>query len=195
MIIRGYYGRKTPDREKSMRERLRSAVEHEGRLSFTLLMFQAFFMMIALVIYIFFMPMLPWLQLSLPDWVRWIGVIIGLISLPFLGWVQWALGRAFSPSLTIQDRHTLVTDGPYYRVRHPMYTVHLVYFLSWFLVSANLLFFIVWLLMLLYIIARIPKEEEMMLKQFGNAYREYMNQTGRLLPRFRRKPDDETPEE
>ncbi|MFW9831434.1 MAG: isoprenylcysteine carboxylmethyltransferase family protein [Candidatus Thorarchaeota archaeon] len=187
MIIRGYYGRRSPDREKSIRNRLRAAVEHEGRLSFVLLMVQALFMVFSVVLYIFFTTQLFWFQVVLPDWLRWIGVSLGVISLPFLWWVQATLGRAFSPSLTIQAQHTLVTHGPYRYVRHPMYTVHLFYCLSWFLISANILFFITWILMVFYIIVRIPKEEKMLLARFGDEYRQYMNRTGRLVPPLHKK--------
>jgi protein-S-isoprenylcysteine O-methyltransferase Ste14 len=186
MAIRGYYGRRSPDLEKPRGERLRSAIEHEGRLSFTLLMLQMLFMLFAVVVYIFFTPLFPWLVFPLLEWVRWLGVIIGFISLAFLGWVQASLDRGFSPSLTIQKEHHLVTEGPYQWIRHPMYTVHIFYFLSWFLISANILFFFVWLLMVLYIISRIPKEEAMLLSQFGDEYREYIRRTGRLLPPLRK---------
>ena len=189
MIIRGYYGWKSPDRKKSMRELLRQTVEHETRLTLILLVLVGVLMIVALVLYIFFTPMFPWLGLPFPDCLRWIGVIIGFISLFLQWWVHSVLGRAFSKALTIQERHTLVTDGPYRRVRHPMYTVLLIYFLSWFLISANILFFIVWILMLFFIIARIPKEEEMLLVQFGDEYRKYKNRTGRLLPPLRKKDD------
>ncbi|MFX1565384.1 MAG: isoprenylcysteine carboxylmethyltransferase family protein [Promethearchaeota archaeon] len=187
MIIRGYYGRRSPDLQKPRHERLRTAVEHEGRLSFTLLMLQMVVMLAAVVLYIFFTPIFPWFNIPLLDWIRWIGVIIGVISLAFLWWVQATLDRGFSPSLTIHDQHVLVTHGPYRRVRHPMYTVHIFYFLSWFLISANILFFFVWALMLFYIITRIPKEEAMLLSQFGDEYREYMARTGRLLPPLTKK--------
>ncbi len=116
MIVRGYYGRQSPDREKPLRDRLRAAVEHEGQLSFAILMLQAVFMIAAVVLYIFFTPQFSWLSLPFPEWLRWIGVILGLISLPFLWWVQSTLGRSFSPSSTIQEGHLLVTDGPYRRV-------------------------------------------------------------------------------
>jgi protein-S-isoprenylcysteine O-methyltransferase Ste14 len=187
MLIRGYYGRRSPDLQKSRRERLRTAVEHEGRLSFALLMLQMVFMLAAVVLYIFFSPTFPWLYFPLPDWIRWIGVIVGVISLAFLWWVQATLDRGFSPSLAIQEKHVLVTVGPYQRVRHPMYTVHIVYFLSWFVISSNILFFFVWVLMLCYIMARIPKEEAMLLSQFGDAYRDYMAHSGRLIPPLRKK--------
>jgi protein-S-isoprenylcysteine O-methyltransferase Ste14 len=67
-----------------------------------------------------------------------------------------------------------------------MYTVHIVYFLSWVLVSANLLLLINYLLTLLLITRRIPREEQMLLERFGQEYRDYMKQAGRLLPRLHR---------
>jgi len=68
-----------------------------------------------------------------------------------------------------------------------MYTVHIVYFFSWILVSANLLLLINYLLTILLITLRIPKEEQMLLERFGEEYRAYMKRTGRLLPRFHEK--------
>jgi len=72
-----------------------------------------------------------------------------------------------------------------------MYTVHMVYFFTWVLVSANLLLLINYLLTTVLIFARIPKEEKMLLEQFGDEYRAYMKRTGRLLPRFHREADRE----
>lgn len=59
------------------------------------------------------------------------------------------------------------------------------------LISANLFLLIFFLLSTALIFARIPKEEKMLLEQFGDEYRAYMKQTGRLLPRFRREADKE----
>ena len=196
ILIRLYYGWKSPDRKKSLRELTKSAVEHEGRLSFTTLILVGVFMVAALVLYIWYPTLFPWLVLPFPDWLRWIGVIIGFISLFLLGWVHSTLGRVFSKALAIQEQHKVVTDGPYRHVRHPMYTAFLIYFLSWFLISANLLFIIVWLLFFFALIARMPKEEEMLITQFGKEYREYMKRTGRLLPPVRKKDDsDDTDQE
>jgi protein-S-isoprenylcysteine O-methyltransferase Ste14 len=192
VVIRGYYQMKSPDRKKSLRELTISAFEHEGRLSMIFAGLLGVFMIVALVLYAIFPGLFPWLTLPFPEWLRWIGVIIGFISLFLLWWVHSTLGRAFSKALTIQEQHKVITDGPYRRVRHPMYTVFLIYFLTWFLITAQLLFIIVWFLFLIWIFTRMPKEEEMLIAQFGDEYREYINRTGRLLPPLRNKadPDD-----
>ena len=185
---------KSPDRKKSFRELTRSAFEHEGRFSLFLGGVAGIFILVGLVLYIFYPLLFPWLVLPFPDWLRWIGVIIGFISLFLIWWVHSTLGREFSKALTIQEQHKMVTDGPYRRVRHPMYTAFLIYCLTWFLIAGHLLFFIAFLLLLLFIIARMPKEEEMLVAQFGDEYKEYMNRTGRLLPPLRKKTESDDSE-
>ena len=190
--IRGYYARKMP-RKDSMRERWRDTVRAEGKACATLLTAQGFYLIIIVVLYLLFPQRMLWSQLPIPDWLQWLGFGLGIASLPFLTWVQHVLGKHWSISLELREEHRLVTTGPYQRIRHPMYTVHLVYFLTWVLVSANLLLLINYLLTVILVFARIPKEEKMMLDKFGDEYRTYMKRTGRLLPHLRGKADEEQP--
>lgn len=190
-IIRTYYTWKSPDRKKSINNLTKQGFEHESPLTLAIGFFAGISWIAALILYIFFPFLLPFVQLLFPDWLRWIGVIIGFISLAFFWWVHSALGREFSKTLTIQDQHTLITDGPYRRIRHPMYATLILYFLSWFLISANALLFLAWILLVIFMVARIPREEAMLIDQFGDEYKQYMSQTGRLLPPFRKKKTSE----
>ncbi len=85
----------------------------------------------------------------------------------------------------MREEQTLVTDGPYQWVRHPMYTVLSGFYLGAALVSANSLIGLVSVGIVLQFWTRIEPEEHMMLEHFGDAYRTYMQQTGRLLPRLK----------
>lgn len=190
-IIRLYYTWKSPDRKKSIRDLSKQGFEHESPITLALGILAGIFMVATLISYIFFPFLLPIIQLPFPDWLRWIGVIIGFISLAFFWWVHSTLGREFSKTLTIQDQHTLITYGPYRRIRHPMYATLIFYFLSWFIISANLLLFIAWILLVIFMVARIPREEAMLVDQFGDEYKEYMTQTGRLLPPLRKNKSTE----
>jgi len=185
-LIRAYYAHKhqVRKREGSAWKRLKEAVHMEGKICASLLVLQGIFLSLAMVLYVFFFPLISWTVLPLPDWFRWIGVALGVISLPLLFWVQNTLGRHWTVSLGVLEEHRLVDTGPYRWVRHPMYTVHIVYFLSWVLVSANLLLLVNYVLTLVLIFRRIPREEEMLLEEFGDEYRTYMRRTGRLLPRL-----------
>lgn len=181
-IIRAYFSRNSPDYKKSLSELKRQPLEYESPLSLALLSTFGLVMLIALIIYAFYVTLFPWMQLPLPAIVRWIGILMGIVCLPLIAWVQSALGVAFSKTLTIQEGQELVTTGPYSRIRHPMYLVHTFWFFSWFLISTNLLFAICWIFWSVYVFVRIPQEEQMLLEQFGTGYEEYMKNTGRLLP-------------
>jgi protein-S-isoprenylcysteine O-methyltransferase Ste14 len=143
---------------------------------------------IALVFAYLFNPgLLAWATLPLPLWSRWLGVVLGLASLPLILWVQRALGSNFSTRLHVRDEHTLVTHGPYRWVRHPMYTVLYIHFLGVFLLTANWLvggFFLVALTLVVF--SRVNREEAVMEEKFGSAYHLYRQQTGRFLPRLSR---------
>jgi protein-S-isoprenylcysteine O-methyltransferase Ste14 len=123
--------------------------------------------------------------MGFPDYVRVFGITILLVSLWLFYWVHKILGRNWSPVLEIQKDHKLITEGPYKRVRHPMYTQTWLLVIGQFLILSNWIAgtagIITWAI--LYFI-RVPKEEEMMLEEFGEEYQEYMGKTGRLLPRF-----------
>ena len=117
---------------------------------------------------------------------------IGTILLSAAIWLFWRahrdLGNNWSPSLEIDAHQTLVTEGVYRAIRHPMYTSQLLWGIgqalllpNWIAGSGGLLAFLA-----LYQV-RVPHEERLMLDHFGNAYREYMQHTGRVLPRLPRE--------
>jgi protein-S-isoprenylcysteine O-methyltransferase Ste14 len=106
------------------------------------------------------------------------------VCLPFLVWVQHSLGKHWSTQLRLRENHMLVTSGLYRRVRHPMYTVLFVLRLAIALATANMLILLIEGAQFAVYYARIGKEEQMMLRKFGEEYRVYMMRTGRFLPRF-----------
>jgi protein-S-isoprenylcysteine O-methyltransferase Ste14 len=191
--IRGYYTRKIQKTQErlSIKERVAEIVRSEGKASAVLLIVQGVYLIALLPPYVLFPSTFLLFQIPLPSWFQWAGVALGFLSLPFLVWVHYVLNKEWSVTLKLQTDHKLVTTGPYRRIRHPMYTVHLAYFLSWVLVSANFLFLIYYVLAILLIMLRIPKEEQMMMEKFGEEYRVYMKRTGRLLPYFGPKKDNE----
>jgi len=137
-----------------------------------------------ILVYAIWPPGMDWGALNLWLWIRWAGVGIGFTSLPLLIWVHRTLGRFWVPILDIMENHKLVTNGPYRRVRHPMYTLGFTFMLGTSLITDNWLNLLVTGLTLFIIYARINQEEQMMFNHFGDEYRLYMRQTGRLFPRI-----------
>jgi protein-S-isoprenylcysteine O-methyltransferase Ste14 len=115
---------------------------------------------------------------------------VGAAVLVLALWLFWRshadLGRNWSPSLQIRDGHELVTGGVYARVRHPMYASEWLWGVAQALLLQN------WiagpstlaLFSPLYF-SRVRREEQMMLDRFGEAYGDYMDRTGRVVPRLR----------
>jgi protein-S-isoprenylcysteine O-methyltransferase Ste14 len=141
----------------------------------------------ALIVYAFFPSFLAWAAFSLPAWVRWIGAGITGAALLLLAWVQWSLGKNFSTTLHLRQGHLLVTKGPYRWVRHPMYTALFLLGVGFLLLTANWAVGVPLIVALPILVAvRIGNEEALMIEQFGDEYRAYMQHTGRFLPRLAR---------
>ena len=66
-----------------------------------------------------------------------------------------------------------------------MYTAFILLYLARFLVSANWVIGITWLGISALSVARVGEEEALMVEEFGDEYRVYMERTGRFLPRLR----------
>jgi protein-S-isoprenylcysteine O-methyltransferase Ste14 len=131
---------------------------------------------------LFFPHWLAWATMPLPTWLRWFGTVLGIAALLLFIWVHHSLGPNFSVALCVQDRHTLVTSGPYRWIRHPMYTAFYILHLATWLLTANGFIGATWIAGLTLLIAwRIRREERMMIKKFGKEYRSYIEQTRRFL--------------
>ena len=91
--------------------------------------------MLILLAYMFSPQILSWARVDLPEWMQWVGVILGAASIPLILWVQRTLGSNFSTRLHVREEHTLVTDGPYRWVRHPMYTALYMNLIAVFLLT------------------------------------------------------------
>jgi protein-S-isoprenylcysteine O-methyltransferase Ste14 len=112
-----------------------------------------------------------------------IGTAIFLAALYVFFLAHHDLGRGFSSSLEIRRDHQLVTVGIYRYIRHPMYLGFLLWAIAqalllpnWIVAAAG---FMGWLTLLL---VRIPREERLMVQEFGDQYRAYMACTKRLIP-------------
>jgi protein-S-isoprenylcysteine O-methyltransferase Ste14 len=136
------------------------------------------------VLYLF-TPLLGFADYSLAPFAQWFGLGVMLTAL----WMFWRshadLGLNWSISLEIRVGHSLVTDGVYRAIRHPMYASIWLWSVAQGLMLENWL--AGWSALVtfapLYFL-RTPREERMMCEAFGEGYRQYMTRTGRLLPRI-----------
>ena len=175
--IRGVFERRTSGIEKTV-----SRMDTRERL---LLLLVGVGSLLLPTLYLF-TPWLAFADYRLPVLTPWCGVAILVFAL----WLFWRshadLGQNWSRTLELRRGHQLVQDGVYRLVRHPMYASILLWDVAQALLLQN------WLagwsafvaFAVLYAV-RTPREEQMMCELFGQAYRDYMRDTGRLFPRFR----------
>lgn len=133
-----------------------------------------------------FTPFFDSFNIKLPVWSRLLGIIISILSLFYFNWIHKTLGVNWSPTLEIRKGHQLVKVGPYKRIRHPMYTQIWLWTIAQVLLISNFVagFSGIILWAILYFI-RVPKEEKMLVENFGEEYLEYMKKTGRVFPKLK----------
>jgi len=162
----------------------REAIEREGRGMFAarVVMFLLFLGWLAL--YAIHPAWMGVLSIPFPGWLRWFGFALGLASLGFWTWTQAVLGREWSPQLQLREEHRLVTSGPYGLIRHPLYTAMFGYGAGLALVTANWVFVILAVAVIAFMFARVPREEKMMIEEFGEDYKIYTQKAGKFFPKI-----------
>jgi protein-S-isoprenylcysteine O-methyltransferase Ste14 len=177
--ISSYFRRKA-DRDSG--EKISRSVD--GSAMLTLIKIGGLLLWLSPIIYLINPYWMAWSKVGLPEWVRWLGVAIGILCVLGIYWLFSSIGSGITPTSATRKQHTLVTRGPYRWVRHPLYTVGSSLFIAfgmmadnWFIASLGILTFIL-------MAARTPKEEANLIEKFGDEYREYMKRTGRFLPKL-----------
>ena len=127
---------------------------------------------------------MAWSSVPLPVWLRWVGVPLGVLAAFFLTWTFRNLGKNLTDTVVTRKEHTLVMTGPYRWVRHPFYVSFALAVLANSLATANWFLFVTSGVAIFLLVVRTRKEEDKLIERFGDAYRKYMEKTGRFLPRL-----------
>lgn len=179
LLISGYFRR----RARQSGEAIPRA--REGAPSLLMRVVFAAPLYLALFAYMVHPDWMAWSSVPLPFWLRWLAALVGLSMLPLLYRVMTSIGSNISETFLTKQSHALVTHGPYRWVRHPLYLVATIAFISLSILAAN------WFMMAMAIIVLvavsllvIPREEAELIQKFGTDYREYMRRTGKLAPRL-----------
>jgi len=135
-------------------------------------------------------PLTPWLDrlhLAFPGWLRWLGASLFLAGDLLFFWTKGTLSGRWSTKRGVEQGKSLVVDGPYRFIRHPMYSAMFGITSGMFLLSANPLVGLPYLILVLWMLAKyLEPEEAGLLAEFSEEYRSYMQRTGRFFPRLRR---------
>jgi len=177
--ISGYFRRKA-DRESG--EKISRKVD--GAVIMILIRIGGLLLWLSPMVYLINPGWMAWSKIGLPEWVRWLGVGIGILCNIGVYWLFSSIGSGITPTSATRTEHKLVTSKPYRWVRHPLYTVGSSMFVAFGLIADN--WFIACMGVIAFIIMafRTPREEANLIEKFGDEYREYMQRTGRFLPKL-----------
>ncbi len=110
------------------------------------------------------------------------GIVLFLVGVAVAQKGVTTLGAYCSRTLTIKEGHLLVKHGIYRHVRHPIYLGAIMYAVAIPMLFSSIYGSAIMLGLIPSSIYRIVIEEAMLVDEFGDEYREYMNHTKKLTP-------------
>lgn len=116
--------------------------------------------------------------------VRLLGAGLGVYGLVVLPWAVRALGPQGVPGVAVLRVHSLVTGGPYRRIRHPGYSAIIALWLGAAFATVNWVLAAISPVLILVLTVTARHEERLLEGKFSDAYRTYLGRTGRFIPRL-----------
>lgn len=157
----------------------------EGALALFLRVITTLPLLASIILYAVNPRWMDWSALHVPAQLRWLGVVLGIASLPLIWWVLNSIGSNISETVLTKQDHKLVEKGPYRWVRHPLYSVGLVEIFSLSLIAANWFMGLLCLIgLIVFRMVVIPREEAHLIAVFNQEYERYRARTGALIPRL-----------
>lgn len=126
-------------------------------------------------------PRVP--AVPLPRWLVPVGAALLALGMALRLWAIQTLGRLFTRKVQVASDQPVVTRGPYHWIRHPSYSGGILEF-----VALGLSFASLWPCLLASLVPtaayllRLRHEEQVLARELGPPYREYMAHTWRLVP-------------
>jgi protein-S-isoprenylcysteine O-methyltransferase Ste14 len=110
------------------------------------------------------------------------GATMFIISLIIRISAHMTINTNYSWTLEIREGHTLVENGFYKYVRHPIYLGTIIGVISIPIYTSSITGFLISLLSIPLFAYRIRLEERMLVEEFGEEYKQYQERTWKLFP-------------
>jgi len=117
--------------------------------------------------------------------LEWVAVAVALVVL-YLTMICWRkMGKDWRMGIDPSEKNTLIVNGPYEIVRHPIYALQCLLALASFVAVPVPAMAIVAAIQIILLQWEARREERHMLKVHPDQYGTYMRQVGRFIPRGR----------
>ena len=117
-----------------------------------------------------------------PSSMEWASRILGIVLMS-IALILEAFGRIARGTYLSKNEAELVTKYSYAIIRHPQYVMYILCFIGFPLASLNPFLFALMIGIKGYYSLAIREEEELM-KVFGDTYKQYIERVGRFIPKF-----------
>ncbi len=116
-----------------------------------------------------------------------VGPALWILGMGLAAWGTRTLGRYMTVAIQVTEGHRLIQEGPYARIRHPIYTgtASAALGLAFLYLSPPLIALALLLIGLAAYRGRLEDEFLRSPEAFGERYDAYVARTGRFLPRLR----------
>ncbi|HVF65661.1 MAG TPA: isoprenylcysteine carboxylmethyltransferase family protein [Casimicrobiaceae bacterium] len=122
----------------------------------------------------------PWLA------VRWLAALAAVALLIVTRRCWKRMGTQWKMAVTPGERQTLITDGPFANVRHPIYGYQILLMLASLAVVPTGPMLVLAVVHAILMTVKARNEERHLLGSHGDDYARYVARTGRFFPRFSR---------
>ena len=156
----------------------------DGTAMMTIIRIAGLILWFSPIVYLLNPTWMAWSKIGLSEWMRWLGVGIGILCTLGIYWLFSSIGSGITPTSATREEHKLVTSGPYRWVRHPLYSVGSSMFVAFGMMADNWFIAALGVFTFILMAIRTPKEEANLIEKFGDEYREYMKHTGSFLPKI-----------
>lgn len=138
----------------------------------------------SVVVYLFAPGWSAWARYPLPQAVRIAGLCLSLSTIPLILWMFKHVGLNLTVTVQTRRDHELIKTGPYRWIRHPLYTFAGGFFVGLGIASACWLIALALVVGGIFLVLRLPLEEQGLIDRFGDDYRVYMEETGAFFPKW-----------
>ncbi len=142
---------------------------------------------------------LPWLAqsgtrglLAMPDFAlgspaygacRWLAAVIAVLCLIATARCWARMGKDWRMAVAVGEKTNLITDGPFRRIRHPIYAFSILLMICTVVVVPILPILVVAAAHIALMNVKARNEERHLLQTQGEDYARYVQRTGRFFPR------------
>jgi protein-S-isoprenylcysteine O-methyltransferase Ste14 len=130
---------------------------------------------------------LPEFARALPAYaaLRAVAMLAGLASLALTIKCWLRMGNAWRMDVSVTERTSLITDGLFARIRHPIYAFSILLMGATLVIVPTVPMALAALVHFAIFNLKARNEERHLLATHGDAYRRYVQRTGRFFPRIR----------